>query len=237
MNQKTIFLFLVSLLLFSAGCSCVEKQGECCKGSSCSIASISCIEGTHPVFKGCSNDCSPNWECIGNPEEGSYNFSAIKNPEKMLHNTLNLYKPADWKEVNLGIMAFEYLPPGSDAGNPLSEKITIVVEFLAKNDTRTMSQIIEEKVKENQKILPDLREEGIRETRGFGSLDGLKIVYKASIQENEIAITQVNAIQNTMTYQDNIYYRIGYLCKKGECHYMDVFNEMVSSFEPKEPKT
>ena len=63
MKSKLLLLFLLVFLVLLVGCTCVEKEGKCCKGFTCNTVSVSCEEGTFAVFKGCNDKCVAEWVC------------------------------------------------------------------------------------------------------------------------------------------------------------------------------
>lgn len=49
--------------------SCVQKDGACCLGSNCASVIADCSVGAKPVFKGCDEECMPNFECVADAED------------------------------------------------------------------------------------------------------------------------------------------------------------------------
>jgi hypothetical protein len=45
-------------------CVAHPNAGACCKGDSCNLQKVSCIEGSVPRFKGCDENCTALAECV-----------------------------------------------------------------------------------------------------------------------------------------------------------------------------
>jgi PBP1b-binding outer membrane lipoprotein LpoB len=162
------------------------------------------------------NNAEPN-----NPEV----YASIKDPIRKIHNTLSIVMPSDWKEIAVGTM-ITYLPKDSEAADPLSEKVVVVVSFKNEQDVRMpLKEMAEKGINDMKSMLPDITLTSQDETAKLAGLDAIKFIFTASIQGKMLEYTQINAKKN------NIVYGIMHSCIKGECKYTDIYNDMVSSFK------
>jgi len=51
--------------------TCIEKDEECCLGSTCNSVSATCLEGSFPVFTGCDEECNAQVDCVEQNETES----------------------------------------------------------------------------------------------------------------------------------------------------------------------
>lgn len=129
--KKTLLLFsALSLVATLAACSvklppntddqpltgsCIQKDGACCLGSNCASVIADCSVGAKPVFKGCSEECIPNFECVADTEDvvsALKQLFATKYNKDISQITVNIAKQTD-QLVRGGVMIGE---PGPGAG-------------------------------------------------------------------------------------------------------------------------
>jgi hypothetical protein len=155
----------------------------------------------------------------------SYKFSAIKNPQKMTHTKLIVYKPADWQEVKQGLMLY-YLPPNATTTDPLAEKIVAAVYSVSATSTDTLAEFMKNDFTADQKTMPTLKFVTSTDTIKVGSLIGREEKDTVLFSGKKVDITQVEA------HAGNMLYKIQHYCLDGKCQGNDIFTEMIGSFEP-----
>ncbi len=149
------------------------------------------------------------------------------------HKSFNLLRPNDWTEIQYG-NAYIYLPPGADATDVKTEKITVAVSTLNK-DENDLTKIMDEDVKQTRQLMPDLQESQTKTATKIGPLDSLRVRYAATAQKQPIEIHQIDAIFPTSSDQFNIIFKIGHVCPMDKCAFNAIFDKMLSSFEPIDP--
>jgi hypothetical protein len=156
--------------------------------------------------------------------EDGHSFVAIKNPQKMVHRTLSIYKPADWQEVKQGMILF-YLPPGVIATNTVAEKIVLTVYSIPKTNTSSLATLMKEDFVSNQKGMAGLKFSTSSEPVKLGPLSGREEKYINQIIGKRIFIDQIDARSGDFLY------KIQHYCAEGACQADAIFAEMVASFE------
>jgi len=154
-----------------------------------------------------------------------YIFSAIKNPQKMEHRNLSVYKPGEWQEVKSGMMLY-YLPPGAVATDTAAEKIAVAVYSLPAKSTTTLAKLMKADFAENKKTMPGLKFVFGTEDVKLGMLPAREEKYETKINDKNIDITQIDARSSGLLY------KIQHYCVKENCQADDIFSEMTRSFEP-----
>lgn len=155
-------------------------------------------------------------------------FTYITNPERVEHRTFSIVMPADWKEVEYnGVLV--YMPQDGELADPLSEKISMVVGFLAENETRTLKQITESEINKSMTVFPSLQIMSWDDNSRIGQLDATKLLLSMRIQDKTLITTQLRVLHGSTVYAFSIQ------CEQDKCKYLDIFNEMASSFEWKNP--
>jgi hypothetical protein len=146
-----------------------------------------------------------------------------RDSQQQNHNTYSITMPGDWKEIQNGTRV-EYLPEQDDAKNPFAEKVIIMVVFLPQNYTIGIKETLEAGLKANQDqlgIIVVSEEENVN----LGHLNGaVRLRMVAPLNGEEMEYTQISAIAY------NRIYTITHHCKKDQCMYTDIFNEMTDSF-------
>jgi hypothetical protein len=157
--------------------------------------------------------------------QNKYVFSAIKNPQKVEHRNLSIYKPSDWQESKKDLTLY-FLPPGALADDPEDEKITVTVYSLPAKNKATLANLMKVDLVENQKKMPGLKfvygTEGVK----LGPLAAREEKYEVLKDGQGVDITQLEARSN------NLLYKIQHYCLKNFCQADEIFIEMVGSFEP-----
>jgi hypothetical protein len=153
-------------------------------------------------------------------------FSAIKNPQKMTHGTLSVYKPGDWQEVKQGMILY-YLPPGKTATDTLAEKI-IVAAFKVQpfNSTTTLARFMKNDFFESQKNFASLKFISADEAIKLGQLAAREEKYQAQISSATISLTQIDARSGDLLY------KLQHYCVQDKCQADGIFSEMAASFAP-----
>jgi hypothetical protein len=181
-------------------------------------------------FSGCTNQpqyTPVNSTLDNSPQNDSsvQTFTAIKNPEKMFHNTLNIVKPREWAEMPYGTTLI-YLPPGSEAMDPTAEKISASVRFLPENNTLDLREIMAVDIENGRKIMTNLSVSELVPA-SLGKMGGYMVRGNFSVQSQSLEFTQIK-----MFYPpSNRVYVVEIVCKLGECKYKDIFGEMAASFD------
>jgi len=178
------------------------------------------------LLAGCSSEKAPLDE---RKASELFKFVAIDDPVKISYKTFSMIKPRDWKEVVRENNVIIYLPPKSDEKDPFSEKFGIIVSFLPENNTASLREITENDVEESIKASPGVEFSGKYYDARLGQLDGLKIEFVNRVEDRELESTQIRALHG------NVFYAFTQQCLKGKCKYTDVFEEMIASFEWKNP--
>jgi hypothetical protein len=162
--------------------------------------------------------------------EEAQNFIAIKNPERVQYNTFSMVKPGEWKDFNpeeyKNIVVF--LPPESNISEPFDEKISLMLGILPENETRSLREITDIDLEMAKKGSPPVDTVSVNDAR-VGQLDGLKVILTTRVENQTIEMLQFRAMAGKRVYA------ITHQCLQGACKYDDVFNEMVQSFEWKNP--
>ncbi|MFH0870152.1 MAG: hypothetical protein V1866_03790 [archaeon] len=156
-------------------------------------------------------------------------FTAIANPERVTHNTFSMVKPREWKEVQYTNNILIYLPPESGINDSSAEKYSMIVGFLPENNTLSLKELTDMDMAKSKETLPALEIIGDYEPVGVGQLDGLKLRFRIKVQDKTIESTQLR------TMQGNRIYAFSQQCLEGGCKYTDIFNEMIGSFEWRNP--
>ena len=162
--------------------------------------------------------------------EEAQDFIAIKNPERVTHNTFSIVKPNGWREVQYASNILVYLPPESDINNSFAEKYSMAVGFLPENNTNSLRELTDKDIAKMKETMPALDVLGDYENARLGQLDGLRIRFSIRVQNKTIESTQLR------TMQGNRFYAFSQQCLESECKYTDIFNEMAKSFEWKNPE-
>jgi hypothetical protein len=157
-------------------------------------------------------------------------FFAIADPVMMEYNSFKIVKPREWKEVVNPNNIIIYLPKGSSIDDPLSEKFGIMVAFLPENNTLSLKDLTRMDIEESIKASGNIEFSGKYDDARLGEIDGLRIVFITRIKNKDVEATQVRAIHG------NIFYAFTHQCLKGECKHSKVFEEMIQSFEWKNPE-
>jgi hypothetical protein len=174
------------------------------------------------TLAGCAhgNPSSPQNAAVKN----GYDFVAIKNPQQMIHNTLVVYKPADWQEQKINKILY-YLPPGATASSTVDEKIVVVVYSIPAQSTTTLAEFMHNDFALNQKTEPGLKFVTSTEPVKLGPLAGREEKYINQIIGKKIFIDQIEARSGDLLY------KIRHSCGEGSCLSDAIFAEMVDSFE------
>ncbi|MDD4352425.1 MAG: hypothetical protein PHU71_05655 [Candidatus Gracilibacteria bacterium] len=144
--------------------------------------------------------------------------------ERKEHHTFSIDMPADWREVEYGTQMI-YLPEGSEAVDPLSEKVAVIVSFLPENNTLSLAEIMDAGIQDTKKLMPDLEINSTENNYAFGKIDdGIKLEMTSTIQNQTVSYTQING----MAF--NRVYALVHSCIKGKCKYTDTYYDMVTSF-------
>jgi hypothetical protein len=160
--------------------------------------------------------------CIQNQKD----YASIPGSAIRTHNTLRIAMPSDWKEIAGGTM-LTYLPPESDAADPTSEKVVVVVSFKTEEEASVpLRQLMDKGMSDARAVLPDLELTAVDENADLAGLDAIRFNYTASMQGRTVEYTQISARKG------NVVYGIMHSCVKGACRHTDVYDDMISSFEP-----
>jgi hypothetical protein len=163
------------------------------------------------------------------PGKSGYVFSAIKNPQLMAHNTLKIYKPADWQELKKDMILY-YLPPEALATDTLAEKIVVAVYEVPANSTTTLSGYMKEDFQLTQKnILPNIRIATSTDRVKLGPLPAREEKYEAAISGKKIYLDEIEARNGILLY------KVQHYCAENYCSADGIFKEMIGSFEPISP--
>jgi hypothetical protein len=152
-------------------------------------------------------------------------FSAIKNPQKMIHGTLSIYKPGDWQEVKLGKFLY-YLPIDKTATDTLAEKIEVAVFTVPTSSAVTLAELMKNDFLQNQNGFIGYKFVSSSEFVKLGPLSAREETYQAKISSSTINITQIDARSGGLLY------KIQHYCLQNQCLADGIFTEMVRSFEP-----
>jgi hypothetical protein len=152
-------------------------------------------------------------------------FSAIKNPQKMTHRTLSIYKPGDWQEVKQGMILY-YLPPGKTATDTLAEKIIIAVYSVPDKSTTTLAGFMKNDFTDSQGSFAGLKFISADETIKLGSLAAREEKYQAQIASSTISLAQIDARTGDLLY------KLQHYCVQNKCQADGIFSEMAASFAP-----
>jgi hypothetical protein len=152
-------------------------------------------------------------------------YPNIPNPEIKIHNTYSIAMPIDWREAAAGLMV-TYVPKESEAADPLSEKVVVIVSIKSDEEARIpLKEMVDNGMNGIKSMLPDIALISEDETAKLDDLDAIRFIYTATIQGKLIEYSQISAKKN------NIVYGIMHSCIKGSCRYNGVYDDMVSSFK------
>lgn len=143
--------------------------------------------------------------------------------ERKVHRTFSILMPNEWKEVEYGNMIF-YLPPGSEAVDPISEKVQVIAVGLPKDDKLPLKEILEAGLDDSKKLVPDLimiKEEEVK----IGSSYAVKMVFTGTILGKKFENTQISTING------GIMLHIIHNCFEENCRHLETYNKMVESLE------
>jgi len=159
-------------------------------------------------------------ETIG---ETAADSSAPEGFERKIHRTFSILMPAKWSEIEYANMIF-YLPPGSEAVDPISEKVEVIAVALPKDNKVPLKEILESGIEESKKLVPDLslvKEEEIK----AGNAYAVKMVFTGTIQGKKFENVQISTINQDMMIH------IVHNCYEENCQYSDIYNKMAKSIE------
>jgi putative hemolysin len=143
--------------------------------------------------------------------------------QRKFHRTFSVLMPENWAEVEYSGMIF-YLPPGSEAADPTSEKVEIIGAMTPQNDTVPLKEILEAGLDETRKVVPDV--EVIREEETtLGGAKALKLTTTGTIMDKKFTNTQIGTLNN------NVMQNIIHNCFEDNCVYSDIYYKMVDSFQ------
>jgi len=143
--------------------------------------------------------------------------------ERKFHRTFSILMPTEWREIEYSNMIF-YLPPGSEAVDPISEKVQVIAAGLPKENRLPLKNILEDGIDDSKKLIPDLimtKEEEIT----LGNNYAVRMVFTGTIQGKKFENIQISTINK------DIMLHIVYNCFEDNCKYSDIYNKMVDSFE------
>jgi len=159
------------------------------------------------------------------PASSGIVFSAIKNPQKMTHRTLSIYKPGDWQELKQGMILY-YLPPDKTATDTLAEKIIVAVYSVPDKSTTTLAGFMKNDFTDSQGSFAGLKFVSADEAIKLGPLAAREEKYQAQISSSTISLTQIDARNGDLLY------KLQHYCVQNKCQADAIFSEMAASFEP-----
>lgn len=155
------------------------------------------------------------------PQDMAPDLSIPEGFERRVHRTYSMIMPADWSEIEYGNIII-YLPPGSEAADPISEKVQVIAVGFPKENRQPLKDILEAGIEDSKKLVPDLvmtKEEDIT----VGNAYAVRMVFTGTIQGKKF-----ENVQTTTVNKDIILHFI-HNCFSENCNHPDIYSMMVDS--------
>lgn len=143
----------------------------------------------------------------------------------IMHKDFKAIIEKDWQEIEVSPSTYIYLPPNTEKEDVDAEIISIVVQFLGKNNQYTLNELLELGIENSKQLMFDFE---LVENSDDGKLNivGKRIKFIGTLDGVKRNNLQVFGIK-----YDNLY-SITYSCPINNCNSYAIYNTLIESFEP-----
>lgn len=143
----------------------------------------------------------------------------------IIHKNFRAIMPENWTENENSPLTYIYLPPNANPEDKKVEVISIVISPLGENNMFTLDEILKLGIENSKKIMPDFE---LIENIDGGKPDMPGKRIKFSGTQDGIKRSHIQSFG----IKYNNLYTLSYSCPINNCHYNNIYENLLTSFEP-----